>query len=329
MTASTKHVTSSLLMPATRLVATDMDSTIGLFWAYFVPAMNYISPILSARLNVSQVEFEREVGRVMHLRRSHEWPWIMEETKFRRHWTGSAKSFRREISEPFWAALDEMRHAYLRPFADVLSTIDEARALGTRFAIVSDAPLYMALTRAIAHGIDGRIEALYALSVKLPDVSEFVDPSDMELGLERIRAMEGAAHCFNYVRKLPLRLEKPHPGGLEMAMQDFCVDPSQTLFIGDSLVKDGGVAAACGVRYIWAQYGTYLPTEYLDLVDRRFTPSGAAATNGHGVSFRPLQMPPMVARAASYSDLLSYLNNDSQCPHCHSQLIRQSSFDWE
>ncbi|MBK9204302.1 MAG: HAD family hydrolase [Candidatus Obscuribacter sp.] len=152
----------------TKAVFTDMDATMGSFWYYFCPAMNKIAPILAAKLGVEQKIFEMEVGRVMHLRGTHEWPWVMEETFFRRNWTGTPQSFRKEISEPFWAALDEARGLYLRPFDDVHETIDTAVAKGVRFAIVSDAPFYMALTRACDLGLDGKIEALYALDAPPP-----------------------------------------------------------------------------------------------------------------------------------------------------------------
>lgn len=296
--------------PHVKLVATDMDSTIGLFWSYFCPAMNKISPILAAKLGVPQDEFEREVGRVMHKRGTHEWPWVMEETKFRREWKGTPQSFRQEISEPFWATLDEMRAKFLRPFDDVNETIDALVGKGVKIAIVSDAPFYMALTRACDHGIDGRIEALYALDAPLPDVSEFVDPFDMQLGLERIAALEARAHKFKLVRKLPKDCEKPNPGGLKAAMKDFGVKPSETLFIGDSAKKDGGVAEVCGVRFIWARYGIYLPPEYIDIVDRRFTPTGEAPTNGHGITFRPKVLPPMVEKAASFEAILNHLGQE-------------------
>lgn len=309
-------------MPYTKLVATGMDSTIGLFWGYFVPAMDMISPILAAKLEVSQQDFERELGRIMHLRGTHEWPWLMEETKFRKQWQGTAQSFRQEISEPFWAALDHMRAMYLRPFDDVIETIEELVQRGVKIAIVSDAPYYMALTRACDHGVDGLIEALYALDAPLPDPADFVDAFDMQLGLERIEAFEARAHKFKIVKRLPKEFEKPNPGGLEVAMTDFGVKPSQTIFIGDSAKKDGGAAEACDVRFIWARYGIYLPPAYIDPVDRRFTPTGEAPTNGHGVTYLPSVLPPMVEKAASYAAILNHLDEET---HSHAKTVLNPS----
>jgi phosphoglycolate phosphatase-like HAD superfamily hydrolase len=293
----------------TKLVATDMDSTLGLFWSYFCPAMTEISPILAAKLGVPQEVFERELGRVMHSRGTHEWPWLLEETSFRREWKGSPQSFRQEISEPFWATLDKMRHRYLRPFDDVPETINELLSKGIKIAILSDAPFYMALTRACDLGLDGKISALYALDAPIPDVSEFVDPYDLNLGLERIAMLESRVHKFDILIKLPKHYEKPSPLGLTQVMRNFDAEPKTTIYIGDSAKKDGGAAEACGVPFIWARYGIYLPPEYIDMVDSRFTPTGETPTSGHGVSYRPSVLPPMVAQAASYAELLKHINH--------------------
>lgn len=293
--------------PYTELLITDMDSTLGLFWGYFVPAMNKISPILAARLGVPQEVFEMELGRVMHKRGTHEWPWVLEETRFRREWKGTPQEFRKEISEPFWNTVDEMRVRFLRPFGDVHETLNKVRRRGVKIAIVSDAPFYMALTRAVDQGFDNYIDALYALDAPLPDVSEFIDPYDMELGLERIAAFEARVHKFKFVRKLPKEFEKPNTGGVLEVLRDFNVKPSRSIFIGDSAKKDGGVAEGAGIRFIWARYGIYLPPEYVDLVDRRFTPTGQAPTNGHGVTYLPEKLPPMEEKAASFESVLNHL----------------------
>lgn len=309
MSTHSRHRASTVNVH-TRLLATDMDGTLGLFWAYAAPAFVKIGPILAAKLGVELKALEMELGRVMHKRGTHEWPWVLEETSFRRDWKGTPQEFRKEISEPFWATMDEMRIRYLRPYPDVMETLERVTALGVKVCIVSDAPYYMALTRACDLGVDGLVEGLYALDAPLPDVSEFIDPFDMELGLERIKMLESRAHRFKIARKLPKAYEKPNAGGLKLAMADFDVRCDQTLFVGDSLKKDGGVAEACKVRFVWAKYGINLPPEYIEIIDSRFTPTGEAPKNGHGVTYLPEIFPPMVAKAADYEEVLKHLGKE-------------------
>jgi phosphoglycolate phosphatase len=290
-----------------QLILTDMDSTLGLFWAYFCPAMKIISPLLAERLKVDQSEFEREVGRIMHLHGTHEWPWVLEETKFRRNWIGSPSEFRKQISEPFWTTLDEMRLRYLKPFPTVLETLAELKARGKTIIIVSDAPIYMALTRAADMGLDQYIDGLLALEAPIPHKSKFVSPEDMALGLERMRRFSQREHNFKVVETLPKHCEKPNPGGLQRAMKIVGVGADDCIYIGDSLKKDGGVAEAMAMRYFWAHYGIYLPGEYVEIIDERFTPTGEAPTNGHGVTYQPEIYPPMVAELGSFKQILHHL----------------------
>lgn len=290
-----------------QLILTDMDSTLGLFWGYFCPAMKAISPLLAQRLNVTQSDFEREVGRIMHLHGTHEWPWVLEETKFRHDWNGSPGDFRKQISEPFWATLDEMRQRYLKPFPTVLETLAELKARGKTIIIVSDAPIYMALTRAVDMGLDQYIDGLLALEAPIPHSSTFVSPEDMALGLQRMKNFSKRTHSFKVVETLPKKCEKPNPDGVQRAMRIVGVDVDDCIYIGDSLKKDGGVAEALAMRYFWAHYGIYLPGEYVEIIDERFTPTGEAPTNGHGVTYQPEIYPPMVAELGSFKQILHHL----------------------
>ncbi len=37
--------------------------------------------------------------------------------------------------------------------------------------------------------------------------------------------------------------------------------------VGDNRGKDGGSARAAGCRWVWAEYGTYVPLEYRERLD--------------------------------------------------------------
>jgi phosphoglycolate phosphatase-like HAD superfamily hydrolase len=57
-------------------------------------------------------------------------------------------------------------------------------------------------------------------------------------------------HRFKGVHELSPRFEKPHTRGLSTIMRRYGLTPAQTMFIGDSLARDGGVADAMSLRYI-------------------------------------------------------------------------------
>jgi len=99
---------------------------------------------------------------------------------------------------------------------------------------------------------------------------------------------------------LPQSYEKPCPHGLDKTLQDFDVYPQECLFIGDSLSKDGMVAASRGIRYIWAHYGHQVPAEYEEIVhyslkarreDRQQTASEPSDYGGGSALRRVAQSP--------------------------------------
>ncbi len=290
-----------------KFVFTDMDSTLGLFWAYYCPAIReYISEMHHAH-GVAVVDLEREIGRVTQIFGTHEYAWLMEMTKFRREFKGTAAEFREQWVIPFWKHLDSNRHKYLRPFRDVMETLSELQRRGVTVVILSDAPYFMALTRAVDMNFAGAIKGLFALDCPLPALDSFVDPEDLTYGLQRITDLSNRHHDFTVTAKLEKAFEKPNPRGLLAAMEAFGAKIEDSLFVGDNLIKDGVVAQAVGMRFIWASYGLWVPAEYEDIIDRRITPTGELLTNGHGVGHRPEIYPPMVAEAVSYKTVLDHL----------------------
>lgn len=295
--------------PPIKAIGLDQDGTLGQFWDYFVPAMQYIVPILAAKFKVEKIEVSRELGRIMALKGTHEYPWVLELSKFRKapYFTGTAAEFRETVVVPYWTAMLEYRLRFLQLFAEVHETLTETYKMGLPAFIVSDAPVHMAVTRAVHLQLTHLVSAVYALETPEPELSELVDPYDIEHGREMVRKCLGTATGQMRVIALPNSWSKPDPRGLLRAASDFKVLPSQVVFIGDNLKKDGGVAEAVGAQYIWARYGTNLPAAYRELIDHKFSPDGQAPTTGHGVSFRPRKNPPMLAQAAGFGELLRHL----------------------
>ncbi len=228
----------------------------------------------------------------------------------RKQFQGSAEEFRHKAVVPFWGALDRYRTKYLRPYADVRETLQALHQAGIPIAIVSDAPAHMAVVRSTQTGVDELISACYALETIEPATEAGLSEVDLAYGRERVRELGNTPHRFKIFRTMPKTHEKPSPLGLQMAMKDFGItDASKVLFVGDSLKKDGGVAKSVGALYVWARYGTNLPSAYTELIDFKFNPDaqGNLSNCVHCVSHLPAVLPPMVAQAASYAEVLKHL----------------------
>lgn len=260
---------------AVKLIITDVDGTLASFWDYFAPAMREYIVYLRDKLGDDGVVFAKEIGHVMHKRGTHEHPWALEETQFARRFAHDPLQFRHEFVDPFWTLLDQNRYNYLRAFPGVIETLKGLKQLGLKIVALSDAPEHMAIARN-KQLFNGLLDAVYALENVAPSSDELFHPEAVPFGYERIQHLRNeASDAATKLIAIPKVFEKPNPSGIDRILNDFDVCPDEVLMIGDSLAKDGMVAAARSIRFIWAHYGVHLPAEYDMLVNGLLRPEDA------------------------------------------------------
>jgi phosphoglycolate phosphatase len=288
--------------PRTKLVITDVDGTLASFWDYFVPAMRDFLREISLRLDMPLLELANDIGHIIDRRGTHEYPWLLEETSFAwKHFSDRPDEFVTDVVKPFWENLDRNRIKYLRPFPHVIETLERLKQQGIKIVALSDAPEYMARTRN-KQIFDGLLDAVYALETVEPKKSDIFQPITLDYGRSRVATMRAAASDISAkFRILPRQFEKPSPHGLDQILDDFGVYPQETIFVGDSLTKDGVVAASRGIRFVWAHYGTHLPAEYEELVHFSLKPEREDRI------LEPLPTSLVAAVAARYDELLHYV----------------------
>ncbi len=294
----------SQITHTTKLVITDVDGTLASFWDYFVPALRDFLRDTSMRLDIPLAELAEDIGRVIERRGTHEYPWLLEETAFAwSHYSNRQGEFIENFVKNFWEALDENRAKYLRPYPMVLETLEQLKRQGIKVVALSDAPDYMARIRN-KQIFDGLLDAVYALETVEPDATEVWQPITLEHGRMRLEKLQRETESLaTKLIVLPKHYEKPAPSGLDMVLKDFGVFPCETIFIGDSLRKDGLVAASRGIRFIWAHYGNTLPAEYEDLVHHTLKP----AFSDDAPKAEGEQIPYVEAIAARYDELLNHV----------------------
>lgn len=293
----------------TRLVITDVDGTLASFWDYFVPAMRDFLRDISARTKMPVPELAQDIGHVIERRGTHEYPWLLEETGFAwKHFAKDPDAFVEEFVRPFWQSVDANRAKYLRPYPQVLETLQELKAKGVKVVALSDAPEYMARVRN-KQIFDGLLDAVYSLETVEPDEDDIFHPITLEHGRERVQKLrESTADLQTPLHIIPTQWEKPYPAGLDKVLADFDVYPQEALFIGDSLAKDGIVAASRGIRFVWAHYGSSLPAEYEEMINYSLKPDlGESGGTQTQLPRKTLPKELITAVAARYDELLYHL----------------------
>jgi phosphoglycolate phosphatase len=103
------------------------------------------------------------------------------------------------------------------------------------------------------------------------------------------------------VEELPHTAEKPSPEGLRRILDDFRLQPDQVLLVGDNVKKDMPAAQACGVLGVWAEYGTYVSSEYRA---RLQVISAKAVTRRHVADETPARWPLSISSFTQVVDVL-------------------------
>lgn len=298
----------ALAPPPVKLVITDMDNTLAPFGHYFAQGVKKGISELSQKTNIPEQKLYESIGRQMEIHRSHDYPWSLEialkdQLKVGKPDGMSVADFRSKIVEPFWSTIDKTLSERHSVFPTVNETLQVLKDRNIPVAVLSDAPAFVGLRRLTNLGLDKQhIERLYALNNwKIP---EGLSAEMLAAGHERINGMLGISNGLKEIRLLPAAAEKPHVDGFNALLKEYKVRPSETLMIGDSRVKDVGVAYNAGSRAIWAEYGNNSAVDEAILARLRPLPENGGAP---GAPVKKTYAPYLEA-AKSYDSVLSHLN---------------------
>ncbi|HET6410616.1 MAG TPA: HAD family hydrolase [Anaeromyxobacter sp.] len=242
-------------MPSYRAVVTDLDNTLYPWVDYIVPSLEAMVASLVETTGRPRIDIVQSLKAVYTRQESNEYPFAIQESSLFHPYRADFDSFDALVVRPAQRAFAEARRRYLVPYPGVRETLGALRARGVAVVALTDAPRNAVENRVRLLGLDGLIDDLYALrGYALPaNVNPEIRRRD-EAGLYRLKATR--------VIELPREAEKPDPRGLRRILRDLRLTPAEVLYVGDSVRKDMALAAAAGVTGVWAEYGTYVSTEY-------------------------------------------------------------------
>lgn len=295
--------------PKVKLVITDMDNTLASHSKYFSQGVEKAIGEVSAKTKIPQAELNKVIGEQMELYRSHDYPWSVELALKDRLNVGkpggmSIAEFEGNIVKPFWNTIDASLKENYKAFPGVKETLLELQNRKIPVAILSDAPTFIGLRRLANMELPkGTIDRFYGLH-NWPEPKGL--PKEMlKHGHDRVETGLKTNNGLKESRALPAQWEKPETHGFESLMSKYKVRPSETLMIGDSRVKDVGVAHASGSRGIWAKYGAPNAAEEAVLTRLRPLPENSGGVGkASGV---PKQYAPYLEAAESFDRLLAHL----------------------
>ena len=281
-------------VPRLRAIVTDLDNTLYPWVDYIVPALEAMVDSLVANTGLPRVRVVQSLKAVYATHQSNEYPFAIQESELFKPYEADFDSFHALVLDPARLAFKAARERFLKPYPGVRETLEAIRGRGLKVVALTDAPRNAAELRLKWLRMDGLFAALYTLpGYALPDR---VDPE--------IRRRQAAGH-YNAkapVVELPLDFEKPDPRGLRRILDDLGLPGEAVLYVGDNVKKDMPVAQACGALGVWAEYGTYVSSEYRA---RLAVISAKAVTQRHVAEETPARWPLAIS---SFTQVLEILD---------------------
>lgn len=261
-----------------RLVVTDMDNTLYSWTFYVVPAVEALMDVVCRATGFPRIKVIQSLKAVYEKHESNEYPYVLQESSLYQE-LPEFGSFDKLIIQPAKAAFAEARRKYLKPYPRVVDTLTELKRRNIPVVALTDAPRNPAEQRSKLLEVDELLSVLYTL----PGFQFPASPEGEQLIAEDIarRDRRGQYRAACEVVELPRDHEKPDPRGLLQICKRFEVEPRETLVVGDSLRKDIALAKEVGALDCWAEYGTYVPAEYLERLN---IVSAASITRRHAAS---------------------------------------------
>lgn len=244
-----------------RLLVTDLDNTL---WDWFDAWYASFSALLSALIEQTGIDravLEEEI-RTVH----------------QRHGTTEFSNLVREVPslvaaasprDPFVAfdsamhAQNSKRKAATRLYPDVMDGLRQLKAGGVRIAAYTESGAFWTEWRIKHTELDGVIDVLYS-SVD-HDLAAGVNPSELRTGIyeESHYGLRDTEH-----RQVQRGVTKPSADVLRSILAGEGRAPDETVYLGDSLMKDIAMAQAANVLDAHAAYGLVQHRPEYDLLRR-------------------------------------------------------------
>lgn len=233
--------------PARTLLVTDLDDTLWTWFAAWHASFSGMLSTLEELSGVPQDVLVADIKAVHQKRGTTEYSHLLNELPSLKELSGDVAPMER--FDPAVHALNSARKKNTRLYPGVRETLLELKRRGVAIAAYTESLAYWTSWRVQHTGLDGVIDAIY--SAPDHDLPVGVSVQDLRYwGDEERYRLRRTTH-----RHVPAGTLKPNTEILRRILADFDRTPEETVYVGDSLMKDIAMAQDAGVHDAHAKYG--------------------------------------------------------------------------
>lgn len=229
------------------VVITDLDNTLFDWVDVWYRSFSAMLDSLVQSTGLDQAQFEAEFKAIFERHATSEYAFAIEELPCLRalHPVGT------DLAEKYSTAIQafrDARRAALKLYPNVATSLEELRDRGCLIIGYTESMEFYSNYRLRKLGLDRLLDFMYSpADHALP---EGRTPADIRLY---------GSHTYQLRRTVsrhtPKGERKPNPDVLRQILRDVGASPHETIYVGDSLMKDIAMAQAVGVNDVWAKYG--------------------------------------------------------------------------
>jgi phosphoglycolate phosphatase len=229
---------SSTHKAAVRLLVTDLDNTLYDWVTFFSQAFYEMVGVAARILDVPQEVLLDDLQEVHQRYGDSEHPFaLLEARATRRKYPDLSRPELAKVLDDAFHSFNRSRVRFLALYPGVAATLHQLHGQGVLIAGHTEAASVNAVFRLKKLGIEHYFTRLYAREPAEHDPSDSPRPAFLEDGMS--------------VAYLPREERKPNPRVVVDICRGMGVPPSQTLYVGDSLIRDIGMAKEAGAWAAW------------------------------------------------------------------------------
>ena len=233
--------------PRISTLIVDFDNTLFDWFAVWHGPFSAMVEAILAEGGVERDTLLKEIKEVHQAHGTSEYAFLLESLPSLQKLSGSRDAVVARYAQAI-ETYRELRRELLALYPGVEDTLIAIRASGCRLVIFTESMGYYSNYRLRRLGLD----PLFDYLISPPDhaLPEAFDPEVDRVYAPENYELEHAVH-----QTLPEGTVKPDPQVLLQIVESLGADPGSVAYVGDSLVKDIGMAQAAGILDVHARYG--------------------------------------------------------------------------